>query len=239
MGLNLDKAATGLSSMHSRIVQLERPTEQPAMNRGPTYASAANGERVAQASTSQTAGAANTIRYSTIIMPLPPPPLPPPPSPQSLPTVPNDDSITATNFNAPQDDSLIPSAATLQDDEFVEQRHAIRRQNRLDRRQGGEGRPASRRVVGANRGVDSFTGAPEHSRYLFIYRVSPDARLEDLRTYIEHVGVTIRKLVCMSNDNAVFKSFRLTTTVEHFNKLFQSDIWPVGVRVRKFVSPRR
>ena len=73
----------------------------------------------------------------------------------------------------------------------------------------------------------------------YIYRVSPDARLEDLRTYIEHVGVTIRKLVCMSNDNAVFKSFRLTTTVEHFNKLFQSDIWPVGVRVRKFVSPRR
>ena len=173
-------------------------------------------------------------------MPPPPPPLPPPPSPQSLPTVPNDDSVTATNFNAPRDDSLIPSAATLQDDEFVEQRHAVRRQNRLDCRQGGEGRPASRRVVvGANRGVDSFTGAPEHSRDLFIYRVSPDARLEDLRTYIEHVGVTIRKLVCMSNDNAVFKSFRLTTTVEHFNKLFQSDIWPVGVRVRKFVSPRR
>ena len=73
--------------------------------------------------------------------------------------------------------------------------------------------------MGANRGVDSFTGAPEPSRDLFIYRVSPDARLEDLWTYIEHVGVNIIKLVCMSNDNAVFKSFRLTTTVEHFNKL--------------------
>ena len=67
MGLNLDKAATGLSSMHSQVVQLERPIEQPAMNREPTYASAVNGERVAQASTSQTAGAANTI-YSTIIL---------------------------------------------------------------------------------------------------------------------------------------------------------------------------
>ena len=34
MGLNLDKATTGLSSMHSRIVQMERPIEQPAMNGG-------------------------------------------------------------------------------------------------------------------------------------------------------------------------------------------------------------
>ena len=93
-------------------------------------------------------------------------------------------------------------------------------------------------VVGAKRGPAKFQGAPEPSRDVFIFRVQSDADLEDIRSHIDAFGVTIRDLVCMSNENAAYKSFRLTTTVAHYNTLFKADMWPAGVRVCKFIPPR-
>jgi len=43
---------------------------------------------------------------------------------------------------------------------------------------------------------------------------------------------------CTSNPNARFKSFKLTVSLSHYKSLFNADIWPDGIRVRPFRSPR-
>ncbi len=73
----------------------------------------------------------------------------------------------------------------------------------------------------------------------FIYRVHPETNKSMLRKHLEDHNVYIRSLDCVSNANSMFKSFKLTTTVSHFRNLFSEDMWPTGVRVRKFIPPRQ
>ena len=160
MWLNLEKTVTGLSSMHSRVVQLERPTEQSHMNRGPTYASAMNGERAAQASTSQTVAAANTITSASIL------PLPPAEACND-----SDETFVKRPPLNPVDFTNTATVSTEHDqgvhaeDGFQRPRHEIRQEQRL--REGErDGRPARRVVVGTKHRHSSFAAAPEPSRDL-------------------------------------------------------------------------
>ena len=86
---------------------------------------------------------------------------------------------------------------------------------------------------------NGFCGAPEPSRDLFIYRVGNNTTTEVLKDYIEELNVTVRDLQCVSNDESKFKSFKLTVPISNFKQLFDESIWPAGVRVRKFIPPRR
>ena len=86
--------------------------------------------------------------------------------------------------------------------------------------------------------ANSFKGAPEPRRDLFIYRVDRDTTTSDLSTYIKDLGFNIRSLDCVSNDMAKFKSFKLSVPVSEFKDLFNENLWPYGVRVRKYVTPR-
>ena len=99
-----------------------------------------------------------------------------------------------------------------------------------------------RRVItGTARGQERRAqgGAPDPSRHLFIYRVSTTTLISDLivRTFPKWV-FTVRDLQCLSHDNAMFKSFKLTVPKSEFADLFDGNIWPQGIRVRKFIPPR-
>ena len=52
---------------------------------------------------------------------------------------------------------------------------------------------------------------------------------EDLRPYIANMRVQIRELSCIANENAMYKSFKLTTKLSQFKELFKADIWPEGL----------
>ena len=128
------------------------------------------------------------------------------------------------------------TASREYDDGFQMPRHALRRQESQSVK---DSRPnKSRVIIGAKSDVRKFRGAPEPSRDLFIYRVHTDATTEDLRPYIANIGVEIRELSCISNENAMYTSFKLTTKLSQFKELFKADIWPDGVRVRRCNPPR-
>ncbi len=80
----------------------------------------------------------------------------------------------------------------------------------------------------------TFRGAPEPDRQLFIQRVNKQVTDIDVKAYLVAKDFTIRDLTLMSHADAKYNSFKLTIPVTEFEKLLDPDIWPVGVRVRRF-----
>ena len=80
--------------------------------------------------------------------------------------------------------------------------------------------------------------APEPSRYLFIYRVHSDTSESDMKNFIESQDINVRSFSCTSHQEAKYKSFKLEVSVNDFNNLFDDELWPAGVRIRKFIPPR-
>ena len=74
----------------------------------------------------------------------------------------------------------------------------------------------------------TVSGAPEPLRYLFIYRVNSSTSTHDMRKHVESHGFSVKSLDCISKPVAKFKSFKLSAP------LFDSTLWPQGIRVRKF-----
>ena len=70
-------------------------------------------------------------------------------------------------------------------------------------------------------------GAAVPDRHLFLYCVDT-TDIEDLHSHIYDMAVTIRSIQCVSNENAKYKSFRLTVPVSHYKQLFNSAIWVTG-----------
>ena len=85
----------------------------------------------------------------------------------------------------------------------------------------------------------SVQGAPEPERHLFIYCVSACTSTEDLKAHVVGHKFTVKYLQCISKEGSKFKSFRLSVPVSKFPKLFDSSLWPQGIRVRKFNISRR
>ena len=81
-------------------------------------------------------------------------------------------------------------------------------------------------------------GAPEPTRDIFVYRVHPETESDILRDHITEQGIIVNNLSCVSNVEAKFKSFKLNVNISQVNQLFDESFWPVGIRVRKFYSPR-
>lgn len=89
------------------------------------------------------------------------------------------------------------------------------------------------------RQTGSFKGAPEPGRSLFVHRVDSDTEVKDLERHLRDLDIDIMELECVSHPEAHFKSFKLTVPVSQMNDLLTDDIWPTGVRVRRFFAPRR
>ena len=81
-------------------------------------------------------------------------------------------------------------------------------------------------------GNDGFRGAPEPSRDIFIYRVHPDTSKRDIEDSIRGRNFEVRDLVCISSEQSMFKSFKLSSLLTEFP-------WPEGVKVRRFFPSRR
>ena len=89
-------------------------------------------------------------------------------------------------------------------------------------------------------GNDSFRGAPEPSRDILIYRVHPDTSKRDIEDGIRGRNFEVRDLVCISSEQSVFKSFKLTVPASQLSSLWTYEFpWPEGVKVRQFFPSRR
>ena len=94
---------------------------------------------------------------------------------------------------------------------------------------------AKRKTVSGNaKNIKNLIGAPEPNRDLFIFRLDGKTVLNDLQNYIKERGFSVRSLKQMSKPESQFKSFKLSVPVSEFEALFDPDLWPEGVCVRRF-----
>lgn len=125
-------------------------------------------------------------------------------------------------------------ASSVNTDGFQLSSQDLKKQRRNDRRR--------RRVVTGKSSVPvdcKIKGAPEPDRDLFISRLDKGTNDYDFKSFIENNGFCVRKLQCVSHEDAYFKSYRLTVPKSEFPGLFNEDMWPTGVCVRKYVIPPR
>ena len=94
-------------------------------------------------------------------------------------------------------------------------------------------------IVGKGSSSASVKGAPEPSRDAFLYRIDKETNSENLVDYLSDKNITVRQVVCMSKQESAFKSFKITVAVSNFSALFDPNLWPEGVRIRKFYKNRK
>lgn len=114
-------------------------------------------------------------------------------------------------------------------DGFQEPSHVIRDRRRQDNRR--------KRVVQGSKSGGRIRGAPSH-RDVFVYRLLPETTTDLLTKHIEDEGISVHNIDCISNPNAKYKSFKVQINLADNDKMFNPDMWPEGIRVRKFIPPR-
>ncbi len=125
-----------------------------------------------------------------------------------------------------------PAGSAQDDDGFTLPRYVQRKQLRDNQRQG---------IRGSAPATGTLRGAPVNppNRDLFIYKVHKDVDSHELENVISSNGFTIVQFKCVSHMEAKYKSFQLTVPRAEFSRLFDSNIWPEGICVRKFRSKQQ
>ncbi|ELU16935.1 hypothetical protein CAPTEDRAFT_209290 [Capitella teleta] len=126
----------------------------------------------------------------------------------------------------PQQKSVIvPSAAPTDCDGFTVPSHVSNKHRKQARR--------NRKII---TGSGSNTDA---NRDLFVYHVDKSATTEDLEHLMTSQNCEVRKVSVTSNDEARFKSFKLTIPASCLKRVFSEEFpWALNVRVRRFISRR-
>ena len=96
-----------------------------------------------------------------------------------------------------------------------------------------------RRIITGNSvSCKGVAGAPEPTRHLFIKRITKDTENDAVKNMIQSYGFGIRDFRCISHPEARFKSFKLSVPASQFERLFDEKLWPEGVVVRIYTTPR-
>lgn len=95
------------------------------------------------------------------------------------------------------------------------------------------GQGGRRRVQGSGTS-DVFKGAPPPKRDFFLSRVVSTTDDQVIKDYIKDKGINNFDLQLVSNEHAIFKSYKLSVYVEDKTKVLSPDIWPQGVCVEKW-----
>ncbi len=152
-------------------------------------------------------------------------------SSKGTPAPPSDPSfdVTATQQQTAQTSD---GSTGVTSDEFKLPRYAQRKLDRNNLRQV---------VRGTAPATGSLRGAPINppNRDLFIYKVQKNVDNNELKNSISVKGFTIVEFKCVSHNEANFKSFQLTVPKAEFSRLFDANIWPEGICVRKFRTKRQ
>ena len=84
---------------------------------------------------------------------------------------------------------------------------------------------------------DHLRGAPAPNRDIFVFRVEyGDA--DGMKKYMTKRDINVCNIDQTSNDDARFKSYKVTVKVSDLSKVLMPDFWPKGVHVRRWYKPR-
>ncbi|ELU00647.1 hypothetical protein CAPTEDRAFT_207510 [Capitella teleta] len=128
---------------------------------------------------------------------------------------------------------IVPSAAPTDCDGFTVPSHVLNKRRKQARRK-------RKIITGSNTGDQTLKGANQDAnRDLFVYHVDKSATTEDLEHLMTSQKCEVRKVSVTSNDEARFKSFKLTIPASCLKRVFSEEFpWPLNVRVRRFISRR-
>lgn len=96
-------------------------------------------------------------------------------------------------------------------------------------------RPA---IKGSRKSIGHLHGVQE-TRDLYVGRCDQSTTVEGLINYIKNeVEIDVITCVCISNDSANVKSFKVGVKLNEIDGLLNADLWPENIRVRKFYNRR-
>jgi hypothetical protein len=110
---------------------------------------------------------------------------------------------------------------------FVFPREQRKRKERQTRR---------RNIITGTAGTARFRGGPPPMRDYFLYRVMKPATEDDVSRCLHDNDIKFDSVVRISKPEARYRSFKLSISVTDIDKVMDAQIWPEGVRIRKFVS---
>ena len=89
-------------------------------------------------------------------------------------------------------------------------------------------------VVGTREANGRFRGAQAPSRDIFGHRVENDALESEIECHVKDNGIVPRSVETVSHADAMYKSFKLTVSVNDMGKVLDADFWPEGIMVRRY-----
>ena len=112
----------------------------------------------------------------------------------------------------------------------IQTRNKIGRNDRKD----GQKRQTQKRMIHGSVRSDIVHGAPLPKRDFFISRVVKSTTDEQMLNYVRNKGIRSVEIKRMSNDEAIFKSFKLTVSIDEKDKVMQESMWPYGLCVQRW-----
>ena len=67
-----------------------------------------------------------------------------------------------------------------------------------------------------------------------MYRVENEASESEIESHVKDNGIEPRSVVTVSHADALYKSFKLTVSVNDVAKTLDADFWPEGIMVRRY-----
>ena len=92
-------------------------------------------------------------------------------------------------------------------------------------------------IKGKGQAKSGLAGAPEPNRHLFVYRAAQETTVKTMTDHIKEHGIHVVGVECLSHNEAMFKSFKVTVPLSDFELILKEDVWPAGICVRKFFNP--
>lgn len=119
---------------------------------------------------------------------------------------------------------------------FQKQRHQRKKERQQEVRK--EKRSRHQFLTGTGASYSGVRGAPEPVRYLFIKNIVKETSDSDVHNMIKEKGFLVQELKCISHPDAKCKSFKLSVPASQFDRLFDGNIWPAGVKIRVYRAPK-
>ena len=67
-----------------------------------------------------------------------------------------------------------------------------------------------------------------------MYRAENDALESEIECHVKDSGIVPRSVETVSHADAMYKSFKLTVSVNDMGKVLDADFWPEGIMVRRY-----
>jgi hypothetical protein len=84
----------------------------------------------------------------------------------------------------------------------------------------------------------TLRGGPLPQRDFFVYRVEKSINEDDIKDHLSSRHVENAEVELLSHDHSKFGSFKVKICVTDVPKIMDPNMWPPGIRVRKYFPKR-